>query len=153
MLIADFYLDHPLWVWLAIGGVILAVEVATGTGWLLWPAVCAALVGLFTLTGIDIGLGGEIALFSVLTIATTLIAKRHLPSWAKADSADINDRSGQLVGQTAEVVGAFADGRGRVLVGGAEWLAEVDDGAEVATGGKVKVIRVVDGARLKVKPV
>lgn len=153
MPLADFYADNPLWVWLAIGGVLLAIEVATGSGWLLWPAASAAAVALFTLTGIDIGLGGEVALFSILTIVTTLAAKAFMPKWAKADSEDINDRSGQLVGRTGEVVSAFADGEGRVLVDGAEWLAEIDNGGDVASGHKVKVVRVIDGARLKVKAV
>lgn len=153
MSLADFYADNPLWVWLAIGGILLAVEVATGSGWLLWPAAAAAAVALFTLTGMDIGLGGEIALFSILTIIATLAAKTFLPKWAKPDSEDINDRSSQLVGRTGEVVTAFEDGEGRVLVDGAEWLAEIDNGGAVVSGGKVKVVRVIDGARLKVKAV
>ncbi len=34
----SFYATHPFWVWLAVAAIFLAVEVATGTGWLLWPA-------------------------------------------------------------------------------------------------------------------
>ncbi|EJL25398.1 hypothetical protein PMI01_04370, partial [Caulobacter sp. AP07] len=33
-----FYMTHPFWVWLAVAAIFLAAEVATGTGWLLWPA-------------------------------------------------------------------------------------------------------------------
>lgn len=149
--LADLYAEHPLWVWLAIGGILLAVEVATGSGWLLWPAACAAVVALVTLTGIDIGFKGEVALFSVLTIAATILAKKFTPSFAKADGRDINDRSGELVGLTGETVSAFSGGSGRVLVSGAEWAAELD-GAETALAGvKVKVVSVLDGAKLKVK--
>jgi membrane protein implicated in regulation of membrane protease activity len=39
------YTTHPFWVWLAVAAIFLAVEVATGTGWLLWPAASALLVG------------------------------------------------------------------------------------------------------------
>ena len=153
MPLADFYANHPLWVWLAIGGLLLAVEVATGTGWLLWPAAAAAVVALFTLTGFDIGLGGEIALFALFTIATTLLARHFTPNWTKPEGKDINDRSGDLIGQTGEAISAFADGRGRIVVDGTEWLAELEDGGDVPTGGRVKVTKVVDGARLRVKAV
>ena len=36
-----FYLGHPMWVWLAVGALLLAAEVATGSGYLLWPAASA----------------------------------------------------------------------------------------------------------------
>ncbi len=153
MPLVDFYQSHPLWVWLAIGGLLLAIEVATGSGWLLWPAAAAAIVALATLTGIEMGLGGEIALFAVITIAATLLARKFTPGFTKAEGKDINDRTGDLVGQTGEAVSAFSDGRGRILVDGTEWLAELENGADIPTGGRVKVLRVIDGARLKVKPV
>ncbi len=56
---AEFYAAHPLWSWMIVAGVLLAAEVATGSGWLLWPAASAALVGLLTLAGLPFGWEGE----------------------------------------------------------------------------------------------
>ncbi len=39
--LSDFYLSHPLWIWAALGAGLLAIEVAAGSGWLLWPAAAA----------------------------------------------------------------------------------------------------------------
>ena len=60
-------------------------------------------------------------------------------------SPDINDRTGQLLGKTGLAVGAFQGGAGRVLVDGAEWEAELDDGEAPAPGGRVEVLRVLGG--------
>ena len=150
-LITDLYADHALWFWLAIGAALLAVEVLSGTGWLLWPAACAGVVALFTLIGLNIGFLGEVALFSVLTIAATLLAKKFTPGWSQPDGKDINDRSGELVGLTGQAVSAFHDGSGRVLVSGAEWAAELDGAETAKLGSKVQVVSVLDGAKLRVK--
>lgn len=152
-MIADLYANYALWVWLALGGVLLATELVTGSGWLLWPAACAGVLALFTLTGIQIGPVGEIALFSVLTIATSILARRFTPSWSKPDGKDINDRTGDLVGLTGEAVSLFAGGYGRVMVDGTEWAAELDGAGDVGPGSKIKVLRVIDGAKLKVRAV
>ena len=42
--------SDPFWLWLVVGAVVLAVEVATGTGWLLWAAVAAGAVIILSLT-------------------------------------------------------------------------------------------------------
>src|SRR5262249_51181492 len=73
----SFYATHPFWIWLAVAAVFLAVEVATGTGWLLWPAASAMLVGLLTVVA-QPGLPIELGLFAALTIATTYLARRFL---------------------------------------------------------------------------
>lgn len=88
-----FYLGHPMWVWLAVGALLLAAEVATGSGYLLWPAASAVVVGLFTLTGLDLGLPGELALFAVLTLVSTFLARRYLPPKRLQPGPDINDRA------------------------------------------------------------
>ena len=150
-LLADLYADHPLWVWLSVGALLLAVEVGTGSGWLLWPAACAGIVALVTLTGIEIGFQGEVALFSVLTIGATLLAKKFTPSWSKPEGKDINDRSGELIGLRGEATSAFSGGSGRVLVSGAEWAAELDGADTAKAGAKVKVVSVLDGAKLKAR--
>jgi membrane protein implicated in regulation of membrane protease activity len=144
---AEFYAAHPLWTWMIVAGVLLAAEVATGSGWLLWPAASAALVGLLTPAGLPIGWEGELAVFSVLTIASSLLAHRFIPDFRLRSGPDINDRTGDLVGKTGMVTSAFSEGHGRVLVDGAEWQAEADD----APTGKVVVEQVLGGARLKVR--
>jgi membrane protein implicated in regulation of membrane protease activity len=148
--LAALYLSHPMWVWMAVGAVLLAIEVATGSGWLLWPSACAAAVGVIALTGLNFGPGGDVALFAGLTIVTTLLARRLIPGLAQADSDDINDRAGRLAGETGVAASAFSDGAGRVLVGGAEWAAQLQDGGEAPLGARLTVVRVIDGSKLLV---
>lgn len=146
---AEFYAAHPLWTWMIVAGLLLAAEVATGSGWLLWPAASAALVGLLTLTGLPIGWEGEVAIFSALTIASSLVARRFIPDFRLRSGPDINDRTGDLIGKKGRVTGVFIEGTGRVLVDGAEWEAESD--GDLPMGGTVEVVNVLGGARLKVR--
>lgn len=148
--IAQLYFDHPFWVWLALAAVLLALELPTSTGWLLWPSASAAAVALWTLTGVRLGWGGEVALYAVLTIVTTLASRRFMPRRADP-SPDINDRSGQLPGKTGTAVDAFKDGSGRVLVDGAEWDAEIEFGDAPAPGARIEVVRVLGGSKLAVR--
>ncbi|MDB5452331.1 MAG: NfeD family protein, partial [Caulobacteraceae bacterium] len=148
----NLYFSHPFWVWLAVGAILLAIELPTGTGWLLWPSACAAVMAVLTLGGLRFGWGGEVALYAGLTIVTTLASRRFSPKRG-AQGPDINDRTSQLLGKTGLAVGAFSGGAGRVLVDGAEWDAELDAGEAPAAGGKVEVVRVLGGAKLAVRPV
>jgi membrane protein implicated in regulation of membrane protease activity len=79
--IAAFYAVHPFWTWIAVAAVLLAAEVVTGWGYLLWPAAAAvgiAVAGRFA----PLGLPVEVAVFVVLTIASTMLARRFLPRHA-----------------------------------------------------------------------
>ena len=67
----DWLLDSPFALWLAIGAALLAVEVASGSGWLLWPAGSAAVMGLIGLV-VHLDLTMQLVIFALLTIATTL---------------------------------------------------------------------------------
>jgi membrane protein implicated in regulation of membrane protease activity len=145
----SFYATHPFWVWLAIAAIFLAVEVATGTGWLLWPAAAGLLVGLLTLA-LPLGAPLELGLFAVLTIAATYLARRFLKPVLDAGTPDLNDPSLRLVGRDGEVLGGFHNGKGRVFVDGKEWAAVAPEGVEPAAGQKVLVVA-VEGAVLTVR--
>jgi membrane protein implicated in regulation of membrane protease activity len=151
-MIQAFYETHPMWSWLTLSALLLAAEILTGTGWLLWPTASAVLVALLALVTRALGLPGELVTFAVLTVATTFLGKRFLPSRSLQDGPDINDRAGDLVGKIGKVAAAFVGGEGRVLVDGAEWAAEID-GEAPALGSNVKVIRLLGGAKLSVKSV
>ncbi|HZZ69946.1 MAG TPA: NfeD family protein [Phenylobacterium sp.] len=147
----SLYLAHPFWVWIALAAVLLAIEVMTGSGWLLWPAASAAIVGVLAVyAGLDPG--QAVLVFALLTISLVLLARRYLPkSLLRHANADINDNVARLVGHQGRVVADFRDRSGRVFVDGKEWPAEADEGAALIAGSRVEVTGVT-GARLRVRP-
>lgn len=140
-----FYADHGLWVWTGLAAALLAVEILTGSGWLLWAATTAAAVGVL---GLAIDLTPTVALltFAVLTMVSTLLARRYMPrSIAAGDN--LNDNVGRLLGQRGAMVSDV-----RVAIDGKEWPAVPDGESALKTGAPVEVVR-IDGARLTVRPV
>ncbi len=142
-----FFFAHPFWAWIAIGGVFLIGELMTGSGWLLWPAAAAAVVGV-TSEFVDLGWPKEIVLFVVAALAFTYLGRRFLRPAPKGHG-DINDLSPRLIGQEGEAVGAFKQGIGRIFVDGKEWAAELDGGGDLPTKSKLEVVEILGGAKLK----
>ncbi len=140
---------HPFWVWIAIGGAFLIGELATGSGWLLWPAGSAAIVAVTT-AFTRIGWPSEIVLFVVVGVIATYLGRRFLPPVPKG-ARDINDPSPRLIGRSGEAATAFKGGLGRVFVDGKEWAAELEGGDELDEKAKVEVTEILGGARLKVR--
>jgi membrane protein implicated in regulation of membrane protease activity len=143
----DWLLQSPFALWLAIGGAFLAMEVGTGSGWLLWPAGSAALMGLLGLV-FHFDLTTQLIVFSLLTIVTTLAGRHFFPRVSL--SADINDTRSRLAGLEGVAAGDFRGGSGRVFVDGKEWAAELDGATSLASGAKVTVVH-VSGSRLTVR--
>ncbi|MDB5423332.1 MAG: hypothetical protein JWQ29_748 [Phenylobacterium sp.] len=147
--LADLYLNHPFWIWISLAAALLALEVATGSGWLLWPAAAAAVVAVLAgFTGLS--LAGALVVFAVLTIVSTLLARRYLPRSLTDQGHDINDQVGRLMGHHGVAVAAFAGRAGRVFIDGKEWAAELDEGEGLEAGSRVEVVGVA-GARLRVR--
>jgi hypothetical protein len=144
----DWLLQNPFALWLVIGGLLLAVEVATGSGWLLWPAASAAVLGLVGLVW-HFDLNMQLVIFAILTIIATLTGRHFFPR--AIVGGDINDTRSRLAGLDGVAAGDFQDGRGRVVVDGKEWAAQLEGGASLASGMKVIVVA-VKGAFLTVRP-
>ncbi|WP_426035557.1 NfeD family protein [Brevundimonas sp. DC300-4] len=147
--ILDIYAAQPFWIWLAVGVLLLAIEASLSTEWLLWPAVAAGVVAVLTALGLRMGLAVEVGLFAGLTVLATALSRRLIRRVNPEDHPDINDRDLRLVGQRARVVQAFVEGRGRVFVSGAEWVALIDGDAP-PVGDSVVVDR-LEGPSLKVR--
>lgn len=146
--LADIYAAQPFWIWLAVAVVLLAVEAAFTTEWLLWPAAAAGVVAVLTAVGLDFGPAFEIAVFSAITVVLTLLARRFVQKVNPAAEPDINARDARFVGQQARVVEPFVNGQGRVFISGAEWQAEISAG-EPPVGAFVTVTS-AEGSVLKV---
>jgi len=143
----DWLPQHPLALWLAVGAVLLAVEVGTGSGWLLWPAGSAAVTGVLALV-VRLDPPVQAIIFAVLTIVTTLAGRRFFPRHPRGE--DINGTRKRLSGMEGVAAVEFQAGRGRVFVDGKEWAAELEGAASLANGVKIVVVG-VHGARLTVK--
>jgi len=148
--VGTFYFAHPFWSWLAVGAVFLIAEVMTGSGWLLWPAASAAVVGLISLAAPHLDGGWDLVLFATATVISTLAGRRWLRG-VHHDGPNINDPKARLIGHRGEASHTFDAGLGRVFVDGKEWSAELADADALAAGAKVEVIAVLGGARLKVR--
>lgn len=144
----DWLIATPLALWLAVGGLLLAAEVASGSGWLLWPAGAAvATAAVAALLPLSLSL--QAGLFAALTIVATLTGRHFFPRKIAGD--DINDTLARLAGSEGVVTQTFQSGNGRVLVDGKEWAAKLDGGATLASGAKV-IVTNVGGAQLHVRP-
>jgi hypothetical protein len=144
------YLAHPFWVWIALAAALLAIEVATGSGWMLWPAGSAAVVGVLVVYA-GLSFSQAALVFALLTISSALLARRYLPkSLFHHAVGGVNDNVGRLVGQEARVVSAFKGRSGRVFIDGKEWAAELDGGEAPEAGAHVEVTGVT-GAHLRVR--
>lgn len=145
----DLFANHPFWGWVALAAGLLAVEAATGSGWLLWPAASAAVTALLA-AFTPIGAPEALAVFALLTLVTTFLGRRYLPRRPAGQGQDINDNVARLMGHEGRAVSAFSNRAGRVFIDGKEWAAELDEGDSLEAGARVEVVG-VHGARLKVR--
>lgn len=141
--------DQPFWIWAGLAAALLAAEIATGSGWLLWATASAGVTAVIVAL-LAPNTPTAVVVFAALTIASTLLARRYLPRAADAPGGDINDNVSRLLGHSGSAVQAFKGRAGRVFVDGKEWAAELSDGEGLEAGARVEVVG-VDGARLMVR--
>ncbi|HEX3809239.1 MAG TPA: NfeD family protein [Rhizomicrobium sp.] len=149
--ITDFLNAQPAWHWWALGAVLLAVEIASTTQYLLWPGLAALLVG--TLKFLYAPLDGRLAvfLFAVLAVVCTIAWKRS--PWGRAERTthgNLNERSAQYRGRRVIALTDFIGSHGAVKVDDSRWSAETTDGTSPRAGDALEVTG-ADGAMLKVK--
>ena len=143
------YFDHSHWFVFAL--ILLIAELASGTTYMLWPAVAAGLVGLLSLF-FGTGVLAELAVFAVLTIALTAVGRPLVRNrlLAAPGSPMLNERGAQLVGARGVAAGAFVSGVGSVRINDTVWRAIADE--PIAAGQAVEVLS-VDGPTARVKAV
>lgn len=145
----DFVQHLSFWDWLALGTVLLILEVFGAGGYLLWLGIAAAAVGVITFVLPTLSWTVQMLSFAVLSLATALYWWRRQSSVARpSDQPGLNTRGQELIGRTFQVTDAIVDGRGKVKVGDGVWLAR---GPDAPAGSRVKVTG-LDGVVLLVVP-
>jgi membrane protein implicated in regulation of membrane protease activity len=140
---------EPHFVWLAIGLILLAAEMAVPGVFLMWMGLAALVVG-FVAWVAPIGLFLQIVLFAFLAILAVFTGRRYLrDNPIVAADPMMNRRADRVVGEIVVVTQAIDGGAGKVKLGDSEWLAK---GADAQPGTKMRVTG-HDGVVLTVEPV
>ncbi len=141
-----------MWIWGAIGLILLAAEMATGTIYLLWFGISALSVAIATWMFPNLALALQFVMFAALSISSLAIWKLN---YKKTETHHrVGQAQGEEIGRVGEVTKAcgpnqtgkitFAQG----LMGSREWSAISDE--PIAPGSSAAVVA-VEGNSLRVK--
>jgi inner membrane protein len=132
--------------WLILGLILLIAEMATGTTYLLWPAVAAFITGALAYLGFT-DWAAEMAVFAVLVVVLTMYGRPLVQRLRQAMPSTLNERGEAMIGARG-VVTAFAAGVGSVKLGDTIWRAVSN---EALSPGENVEVSGVDGVTLTVK--
>lgn len=133
----EFMQNLSYWDWLALGTVLLILEVFGAGGYLLWVGIAGIIVGVVTFLIPALSWALQLPLFGILAILTAVFWwKRQRNNVASSDQPELNSRGHELIGRTFVVQQAIVEGRGKIKVGDSVWMAVGPD-AEVGTPVRV----------------
>jgi inner membrane protein len=138
------------WAWIVVAGVLALAEMGVPGAYLMWIALGAAVTALVD-AAFGLSLEGQLGTFaaaSAVSCGVGFFVYRRLQLYGHAD-APINDPRRALLGARGTVCEALVNGRGRVRIGDAVWLAAGPDLAE----GEAVVVSGLRGTRLVVEAV
>lgn len=130
------------WWWVAFGVAMGALEMATMSFFLIWPALSALLVGGLVLLTPTIGGEAQIAIFAILAVILTFAGRslmHHFGDGGEAAST-LNSRANMVVGRHAKVL-EFTGPEGVVLVDDIRWRAIWPKGASAKVDSTVRITR------------
>lgn len=137
------------WLWLILGFVLLAGEMATPGGfYLLFFGLGALVVGLAELAGLPLPVWGAWLLFSGLSVALLVLVRPKIVGRFHQGAAGVDD---SLVGEWVRVETRTEPGDlGRGELRGSPWTISNAGGAVLVPGDRCLVLR-VEGLTLHVK--
>ncbi len=145
---------NAVWVWGAIGLILLAMEMASGTFYMMWLGVSAMCVALMMWQFPATSIALQLIVFALLSLGSLAIWKMFYKR------AETHHRVGQAQGEEIGRVGTIVEAcepnmQGKILfgqglMGSREWPAVAD--TAIAVGTQAKVVA-VEGNYLRVQAV
>ena len=130
-------------IWFIAAGLLVAIEMLTGTFYLLMIALGAGIAGLVALTGAMM-VGQFLTAAAVAVIGMFIVRKRRVGLRNAGEKSNIAFDAGQAV----EVIERHPDGSLRVAYRGSHWDAEIEGGVPAATHPVSYLIKETRGSRL-----
>jgi membrane protein implicated in regulation of membrane protease activity len=143
---------QTMWIWCAIGLILLAAEMATGTFYVLWFGVAALIMALISWLMPELNISLQLVLFAVLSVGSLFIWRTYYKK--NETHSRIGQSKGEEIGRVGTVIEAIsASQNGRIqfaqgLMGSREWTAIANENIAVGTQA---VIVSVEGNALRVK--
>jgi inner membrane protein len=143
---------EAMWIWAAIGVILLAVEMATGTFYVLWFGVSALSVAIAMWMFPNIPQALQFVMFAALSISSLAIWKLN---YKKTEThSRVGQAQGEEIGRTGTVLATCSPNQsGKIrfaqgLMGSREWSAISD---EVIETGSEAIVIAVEGNTLRIK--
>ena len=143
---------EPMWIWGALGLVLLAVEMATGTFYVLWFGVAALCVAIAVWLFPNIPQAAQFAMYAVLSLGSLAIWKFN---YKKTEThSRVGQAQGEEIGRVGTVIEACsATQNGKIrftqgLMGSREWAAVANQ--PIASGSTARVVA-VEGNSLRIE--
>lgn len=149
-MLEELFTHLTVWHWLALGLVLLGIEMMTGTFDFLMIAIAAWAAAAFAWLAPDsvADWKGQLVFFGIAGLVMVVAGRTFLTGLRgrTEEHPTLNKRMASLVGQRGIAAADFsASGEGRVKIGDTMWGAETVDTAEVIRSGDAVV---VEGARM-----
>ena len=142
---------EAMWIWGAIGLILLAVEMATGTFYVLWFGVAAICVSIAMWVFPNIHIGIQFAMYAILSLGSLAIWKLH---YKKTEThSRVGQAQGEEIGRVGTVIeaaGPTQNGKIRFtqgLMGSREWPAVSNEPIEA---GSDATVIAVEGNALRI---
>ncbi|CAG0987457.1 hypothetical protein MTYP_02094 [Methylophilaceae bacterium] len=136
---------EPTWLWGILGLILLAVEMATGTFYILWFGISALCMSLALLIFPEMHIGIQFFMFAALSLSSLAIWKLHYKKGA-ANDLRIGQSQGDEIGRVGTIVEAVSRKQnGRIqfaqgVMGSREWTAISDEEIEAGTEAEITAI-------------
>lgn len=139
------------WYWVAFAFALGALEMATMSFFLIWPALAGLCVAALLAASPTMSPEMQLLVFAALSVVLTIIGRNLLNKYGDGgeEHATLNKRGAMLVGRTANVL-EYASGQGVIEVEGMLWRAHWPEGQTSDIGARVRITR-ANGMNLDVE--
>lgn len=142
-------LSGGAYAWLTLGLVLMMVEIAITSNWLLWPGIAAIITAVFVYFFPDMPWTSAVLVFVVFSLILLFVGRRYVRFAASqpTDVPHLNARAARMVGRRCSALLDAHGGLSRVQIDGIEWPVRLEDNTPIR-GGEILEITHFDGTTL-----